>query len=697
MSVFQTVLSRLFPGYTAGKPTTVHNTPSTNGTRASLGHNGSVAASQSSSSSSAPPQDEELGYFKRHYGLGILVAKCVPGVRNPLRLLARKVRLSNTSSDNTFCPSRTPSPFALNDPQIPEGGNAGSHSYGKTSSKVQGSPSSIDTACPQGRMCSQEAQTPTAQRGRYYFVDSAAMYIAALRSHYPIPPSRRGGTLKPANEDVPALPEASRTDTQPAWGPVVPAAPAHQDPGSLVPTAPAHPQRQPCAGEKRRRCDADSIESDNDDEDEDGDDCTDDEDNLLQPSPVPRHPDGTEYHIFGRLGDGGFGRVMLAGTTSGELVALKVLHKPMLYLLHDGRRSLYNERNLMERATKVNSPFLMHLQAAWEQDDNVFLAMDLCVETLRSRIRRSARSGASIPEAEKKLLCAEMLYALANLASLEIVHGDIKPDNILISKTGGIVLSDFGHSQCASLIDPHWDRRRPFHEWSAPETVGTPGYYSPEALLREFPDSTATFTSKSDLFSLGLVFVELLCDLEYPLWEPVDDPVGIDIDIETWRNMDTPQRQASRMMIEGIRNIVDGDFLKDENAREMIQLMLLADPKHRPTPEELLEHPYFAGLDKQAVRNGTARHSYTPQFFSGLRNRTRDIDLNFPSFAECEGKGYEQDKVYQEQNRGPLENFTYPEGDWGVKAAPLAGFEQPDSAESPDCDWAQWVAPDQEL
>ncbi|KAH9890431.1 kinase-like domain-containing protein [Cubamyces lactineus] len=696
MSVLQTVLSRLLPGYTAGKSTSVHDTSSSNSTRSSLGQNGSVAASQSTGSSSALPQDEELGYFKRHYGLGLLVAKCVPGVRNPLRFLARKVRLANTPSDNTFCPSRTPSPFALNDPQTPDEGHAGYQPLGlahASSSKVQCPPSLTDATRPHGPMCPQETQQPTAQRGRYYFVDSAAMYIAALRSYYPIPPSRRSGLMIPALQDTPGLAEASRTDTQPAWAPVVPTAPAHQDPGSLVPTAPAHPQ--PCAGEKRRRCDADSVESDNGDEGEDGDDCTGYEDDLLEPCPIPRHPDGTEYHILGRLGDGGFGRVMLAGTPSGELVALKVLHKPMLYLSHDGRRTLHNERNLMERATKANLPFLMHLQAAWEQGDNVFLAMDLCAETLRSRIRRAVRSGSPIPEVEKKLLCAEMLHALVNLTSLGIVHGDIKPDNILISKTGGIVLSDFGHSQCAYLLDAHWDSSRPFHEWSAPETVGTPGYYSPEALLREYPDSTATFTSKSDVFSLGLVFVELLCDFEYPLWDPVDDPVGIDVDIETWRNMDTPQRQASRMMIEGIRAIVDGDVLKDENAKDMIQLMLLADPKHRPTPEELLEHPYFADLDKQAVLNGTAHHSYTPQFFSSLQNSMRDMDLRFPTFAECEGKGFEQDKVYQEQNRGPLENFTYPEGEWGVKVCPQGELELPDFAENPECDWAQWGVPQQ--
>ncbi|KAI0328017.1 kinase-like protein [Cubamyces sp. BRFM 1775] len=701
MSVFQTVLSRLFPGYTAGKSTSLHNTSSSasNSTRSSLGQNGSVAASQCSGTPAALPQDEELSYFKRHYGLGILVAKCVPGARNPLRLLARKVRLANTPSDNTFCPSRTPSPFALNDPQTPEDEHARYQPLGfthATPSKTQWPSSSIDTALAQGPTCSQGTQTTNVQRGKYYFVDSAAMYIAALRSHYPIPPSRRCAFMIPAREDVSAPVEPTRTDTQPAWAPAAPTVPAHQAPECLVPTAPAHPQQ--CAGEKRPLDDAVTAECEDSEAEDDGEDCTDCEDDQLEPCPTPRHPNGTEYHILGRIGDGGFGRVMLAGTASGELVALKVLHKPMLYLSHDGRRTLHNERDLMEKATKANVPFLMHLQAAWEQGDNVYFAMDLCVETLRSRIRRSLRPGNPIPVAEKKLLCAELLYALANLSSLEIVHGDIKPDNILISKTGGIVLSDFGHSQCASLLDPHWNRSLPFYDWDAPETVGTPGYYSPETLLRsEDPDSAAMFTTKSDVFSMGLVFVELLCDLEYPLWDPVDDPVGIDVDIDTWRNMDTPQRQASRMMIEGIRAIVNGDLLKDENARDMLQLMLLADPKHRPTAEELLEHPYFADVDKQAVLNKTARHAYTPHFFSSLKNGERDMDLNFPTFAECEGKSYKRDKVYRKQDCGPLENFTYPEGDWSVNAGPLDGAEQPNPADNPECDWAQWAVPDQGL
>ena len=159
------------------------------------------------------------------------------------------------------------------------------------------------------------------------------------------------------------------------------------------------------------------------------------------------------------------------------------------------------------------------------------------------------------------------------LDALKIVHGDIKPDNILITKTGSIVLSDFGLSQCALTLDPTRDQSRPFCEWSAPETNGTPGYYAPEVLLRYSRAPTPSFTSLADVFSMGLVFVELFCGLELPLWDPVDDPIDIDVDIDAWQDMDLPQRQAARMMVEGIRKVIDGNWIADEDARDMVQLV----------------------------------------------------------------------------------------------------------------------------
>ncbi|KAH9895043.1 kinase-like domain-containing protein [Cubamyces lactineus] len=675
MSIFQAVLSCLLPGFTAGKPTSANNASLRYNTRSTLGRSGSVVSSRLSGSSSVVSQTEieedALIYFKRHYGLGLLIAQCIPGFCNPLRLLARTVRFASTPSDNV--PSRlsglrTPSPLSLFGVETPgQFAHPRQYTLGfarATPPKITWLPAPVDAPATPEPAPSEDDEQGTQEYTPKAFVDSAAMYISALHPYYPIPPPRQYKIVIPAYEDVHDSANASRRETQAAWSPTVPTTPAHQLSLRPVPTAPAHPsEAQLCVGQKRRLYDSNLADDGNeyDDGQDDGEDYDSDSYNGYnddKPCLTPRHPDGTEYHIFGMLGEGSFGRVMLAGTSTGELVALKVMHKPMLYHSPGMRQILYNERDLMSMVVREGAPFLMQLKAAWEEEDNVYLAMDLCAEDLRSRIRRAARSGIPIPPEEMKLLCAEMLFALIDLSLLEIVHGDIKPDNILITKTGRIVLSDLGLSQCALTLDPARDEGRPFCEWSAPETIGTPGYYAPEVLLRYSQAPTSSFTSQADVFSMGLVFLELFCGLELPLWDPVDDPTDIDVDVDTWRNMDLPQRQAARMMVEGIRRVLDENWIADEDARDMVQLMLLADPKERPTPTKLLGHPYLSDVDLQSVFDGTARHAYTPCFFSSLKQHARD--LSFPTYARGEGRHLKRGELYMEQDRGPLEGFTYP-------------------------------------
>ncbi|KAI0331042.1 kinase-like protein [Cubamyces sp. BRFM 1775] len=676
MSIFQAVLSCLLPGFTAGKPASVNGASSRHNTRSTLGQLGLVVSPRLSGSPSAISMTEdELSYFKRRYGLGLLIAQCIPGFCDPLRLLARTIRLAPTPSD--IVPPRlpgfrTPSPLSLFGADTP-----GQAAYPRqyplgfaraTPPKVTWLPAPADSPDTDESADLEYDARWDKEYAKEYFVDSAAMYISALHPYFPIPPPRQNKVVIPAYEDVHGSVEDSRTDAQAAWSPTVPTAPAHQLSYLPAPTAPAHPsQAQLCAGQKSTQYGSDIADDGNEYEDvqDGGEDYngyeTYNDDKLCL---TPRHPDGTEYHILGMLGEGSFGRVMLAGTSAGDLVALKVMHKPMLYHSPGMRHILYNERDLMSLAVREQRPFLMHLKAAWEEEDNVFLAMDLCAEDLRSRIKRAARSSVPIPPDEMKLLCTEMLFALVDLTILKIVHGDIKPDNILITKTGRIVLSDLGLSQCALSLDSTLDG--PFEEWDAPETNGTPGYYAPEVLLRYARAPTSSFTSKADVFSMGLVFVELFCGLELPLWDPVDDPAKIDVDVDTWRNMDLPQRQAARMMTEGIRGVLDK--IADEDARNMVQLMLLADPKERPTPVQLLAHPYLCDVDLEAVLYGTARHSYTPHFFSGLKKRVQDV--RFSTYAKGAGRYRKRGEAYLEQDCGPLKGFTYPEcdDDWDAEA-----------------------------
>ncbi|KAI0761491.1 kinase-like domain-containing protein [Trametes elegans] len=373
------------------------------------------------------------------------------------------------------------------------------------------------------------------------------------------------------------------------------------------------------------------------------------------PCADPEHPDGTVYRILGKLGDGGYGRVFLAGTSDGDTVALKAIYKPSLYRMSDAKKMLYVERDTMLEATQFRRPgclpFLTTLRAAWEDEDNAYVAMDLCSENLRSRVRNTFRSGEGLPAKEMKLLCAEMLLALGQLEQLETIHGDIKPENFLITKTGRVVLADFGMAQ-----RQQGSRKCSFHDWAAESTMGTAGYDAPESLLAQ-AGVDAPYTHKVDIFALGLVFVELLGRLAYPLWDPQAEAEDTEVDKEIWQQMQPHERQVARMMTEGLRDL-DGDLMiSDPDARDMVFQMLQPKPRTRPTARQLLMHPYFWDLNIDCVRAGRIPHHYRPRCFQSVDCSVQDASVS--TWLSTSVETCKQDPRYQAQNT-PLKDFTWP-------------------------------------
>ena len=95
-----------------------------------------------------------------------------------------------------------------------------------------------------------------------------------------------------------------------------------------------------------------------------------------------------------------------------------------------------------------------------------------------------------------------ILYQLAlglfHAHSKKVIHRDIKPHNVLISTDGDVKLTDFGIAKTSD--------EKPSMEITSPGTViGTPAYMSPE----QFSDSKS-ITYQSDIYSLGVVFYEML-------------------------------------------------------------------------------------------------------------------------------------------------------------------------------------------
>jgi len=115
-------------------------------------------------------------------------------------------------------------------------------------------------------------------------------------------------------------------------------------------------------------------------------------------------------------------------------------------------------------------------------------------ETIRQRLHREGQL--PIPEAVR--IARDIALALAHVHSYGVVHRDVKPENVLLSPAGAILL-DFGHAR-APWIAPIADSRE-----DKKYIVGTANYVSPEQVSgRRVADS------RSDLYSLGCVLLEML-------------------------------------------------------------------------------------------------------------------------------------------------------------------------------------------
>ena len=157
--------------------------------------------------------------------------------------------------------------------------------------------------------------------------------------------------------------------------------------------------------------------------------------------------------------------------------------------------SLYRRRfqEEAENASRLTDPHVASIYDVIEENGELFLVMEFVEgETLRQRLTRPVTLEAFLDLGAQ---CAEALVA-AHRAGL--VHGDIKPENIMLTPAGQVKILDFGLAKNlpSGEESPTVDLAGTF--------AGTPAYMAPEVLMEQAPDGRA------DIFSLGVVFYEIL-------------------------------------------------------------------------------------------------------------------------------------------------------------------------------------------
>ena len=195
------------------------------------------------------------------------------------------------------------------------------------------------------------------------------------------------------------------------------------------------------------------------------------------------------YRLISRLGAGGMGEVWRAEDTKLlRQVAIKILPEAL------AADPEWKERFLREARTiaQLNHPNIATIYAIDQQGDTLFIAMELVEgDPLSTLIGR----GPMAPT-EAVRVAAQVAEGLSEAHSKGIVHRDIKPDNILLSRRVVKVL-DFG---IAKQIGTKVDRTLT----QGGMVVGTPHYMSPEQALGRPVDH------RTDIFSLGSVLYEML-------------------------------------------------------------------------------------------------------------------------------------------------------------------------------------------
>ena len=195
-------------------------------------------------------------------------------------------------------------------------------------------------------------------------------------------------------------------------------------------------------------------------------------------------------YVLGRsLGNGGMGEVYLAhdGVLDRD-VALKVLRSHYAGDEEFAGRFLREARS----AAGLSHPNIVQVYDRGETEDGIsYIAMEYVPGgTLKELIDGRAPIGAR----EAAGMAARISLALEAAHERGVIHRDIKPQNVLVTPSGDLKVTDFGIARAASAVTS-----------AASSTVfGTVGYISPEQAMGE-PVGPA-----SDLYSLGVVLYEML-------------------------------------------------------------------------------------------------------------------------------------------------------------------------------------------
>lgn len=265
--------------------------------------------------------------------------------------------------------------------------------------------------------------------------------------------------------------------------------------------------------------------------------------------------DTKKFTVIKRLGGGLSGVVYLVeNPDDGRQYALKSLYPSSDF---DHEKYINREINIMIR---LNHPSVIKFYGYSIDDDDVSILMQYAQKGSLLSILKLIRSGKEVPgydnTVRQKILIG-IARGMMHLHKNNLVHRDIKPDNIMLDGNFNPLVADFGLARTSEK------------KVGMTEGAGSPYYTAPEVLEKE-----TDYNQSIDVYSYGIMMYEIITDL-VPFHEL---PSQI---------FDNPYLFSERVVVNEARPIFPEDFKITEELKKLIQECWSPKPNKRPTFEEI--------------------------------------------------------------------------------------------------------------
>jgi serine/threonine protein kinase len=253
------------------------------------------------------------------------------------------------------------------------------------------------------------------------------------------------------------------------------------------------------------------------------------------------------FLLLGLVGKGGMGSVYRAKDESlGRFVAIKVI----LPSLGEDEEFVATFRREAQAAAKLNHPHIAQIYSFGQQGKQPYIAMELVPGRGLDQL---IDSGKRLDQGLVMQIGLDIAEGLSQADDIGLIHGDIKPENILLDEKMSGKLVDFG---IASFVGQN----------EADGIWGTPYYIAPEKLRREKVDA------RSDIYCLGATLYHALAGKP-----PFDGDTPVEVVKARLERDPEPLREVRRDINEDVERIISRMLRSDASQRYPTYASLLSD------------------------------------------------------------------------------------------------------------------------